>query len=55
MKKGTRFGDIKFNLLENTGEEIKSVSYKGGWTIVDNGYLRWPKTIPPMKLPTTYA
>ncbi len=32
-----------------------SVRYNSGWTINDNGYLRWPTTIPPMKLPTTYA
>ncbi len=54
MKKGKRFGDIKFNLLEKRREEIMSMRYKGCWTIV-NGYLHWPTTIPPMKLQTTYA
>ncbi len=55
LKKGKRFGHIKFNLMEKREEEIMSVRYKGGWTFVNNGYLRWPTTMPPMKLPPTYA
>ncbi|KAI2499538.1 Plant transposon protein [Fragilaria crotonensis] len=33
-----------------TGEdEVEDVTIKGAYVIVDNGYLRWPTTIPPMK------
>ena len=42
--------DIQFKLYDTnaTGEVIK-VKYKGGWVIVDNGYMKWPTCIPPMK------
>ncbi|KAI2513545.1 Plant transposon protein [Fragilaria crotonensis] len=32
-----------------TGDEVEDVTIKGAYVIVDNGYLRWPTTIPPMK------
>ncbi|KAI2498508.1 Plant transposon protein [Fragilaria crotonensis] len=32
-----------------TGNEVEDVTIKGAYVIVDNGYLRWPTTIPPMK------
>jgi hypothetical protein len=30
-------------------DDIEDVRIKGAYVIVDNGYLRWPTTIPPMK------
>jgi hypothetical protein len=47
--------DAEFDLLER-GEDgkIKSVRYKGVWLMVDNGYLRWPTTVPPFKEPYTF-
>ena len=30
-------------------DDIEEVTIKGAYVIVDNGYLRWPTTIPPMK------
>jgi hypothetical protein len=32
-----------------TDNEVEDVMIKGAYVIVDNGYLRWPTTIPPMK------
>ena len=32
-----------------TDNEVEDVTIKGAYVIVDNGYLRWPTTIPPMK------
>jgi hypothetical protein len=29
---------------------IEDVTIKGAYVIVDNGYLRWPTTIPPLKV-----
>jgi hypothetical protein len=31
------------------GNEVIKEKYKGGWLLVDNGYLNWGVTIPPMK------
>jgi hypothetical protein len=28
-----------------------TVQYQGAWNIVDNGYMQWSTSIPPMKLP----
>lgn len=55
MKQRKRFGDITFILMGKRVEEFVSMSYKGRQTIVDDGYLSQPTTIPLMKLPTTYA
>jgi len=43
--------DVTFNLLEkDSSGRIFEVSYKGAWLIVDNGYLNWSTTIPPVKV-----
>ena len=31
--------------------EIKTVHYRGAWVLVDNGYLNWAVTVPPLKNP----
>eukprot|EP00957_Ditylum_brightwellii_P211870 15366702-Ditylum_brightwellii.AAC.2 len=33
--------------------DIITVTYIGPWGLVDNGYLKWPSTIPPFKLTTS--
>ena len=33
------YDDIEFQLLERTSSGIITRKYKGGWVIVDNGYL----------------
>ena len=33
---------------------VEEICYQGAWFIVDNGYLNWSTTIPPMKHPVTY-
>lgn len=35
--------------------QIKTVQYKGAWLLVDNGYLNWGVTIPPIKDTDTEA
>ena len=51
MKDGCFDGDFTFELYdydEETNEVIK-VAYTGCYVIVDNGYLKWSVTVPPMK------
>ena len=37
-----------FTLLERDDSgTVTEVNYRGGWLLVDNGYLAWPCTIPP--------
>ena len=55
MQNGIRCAYISFNLLEQHSKEVVNIQYKGGWTVVDNGYLAWSMLIPPVKLPTSYA
>ena len=52
---GLKFNDFEFQLLEkrNNGE-IVNVTYQGVWFMVDNGYLNWSCTVPPVKDATTY-
>ena len=52
---GEMYQDYMFSLFEkNENGEIKEVLYKGVWFIVDNGYLSWPCTVPPLKDAATY-
>jgi hypothetical protein len=45
----------EFQLLEEDDNgNIVEVTYQGVWFIVDNGYLDWSCTVPPMKHPTSY-
>ena len=56
MRDGEKFDDLVFELKERRADgSVTSVSYRGAWEIVDNGYLPWPTMIPPSKYPTTYA
>ena len=50
MRKGKIMMDNIFELLDYNDEGgICSVKYRGAWLLVDNGYLNWSNTIPPMK------
>ena len=47
--------NFEFMLYERNNEGIiVEVTYKGVWFMVDNGYLAWSSTIPPMKHAVIY-
>jgi hypothetical protein len=52
LKYRTVLSDVEFQLFERdlSGKTIL-VKYRGSWLIVDNGYLDWSVTVPPMKDP----
>ena len=55
VKEGTKYSDNTFKLLEKTvNGDIKEVTYSGAWFMVDNGYLNWSCTVPPVKNAVTY-
>ena len=55
LKKGEIYSDMEFVLLEEDADgNVREIKYSGAWTIVDNGYLRWSVTVPPLKLWATY-
>ena len=50
LKNGTILQDNLFELFEKASDgSIITVKYCGAWLLVDNGYLNWGVTIPPMK------
>ena len=51
IKDGTILEDVEFELFERDGTgKITTAKYRGGYVIVDNGYLRWSVTVPPFKV-----
>ena len=52
LGKYSNYGFFLFEYDENCN--IVSKSYNGVWFICDNGYLLWPCTQAPIKLPTSY-
>ena len=55
VKNGTLYEDCEFILLEyDSNGNIIEVCYKGVWFMVDNGYLSWSNTVPPLKDGLTY-
>ena len=53
---GDILSDYEFDLLEyDSNGNIISRTYKGVWTICDNGYLNWSTTIPPFKEATSFS
>ena len=41
--------DNIFELMEYDSDgKVQCAKYQGAWLVVDNGYLSWPTTIPPM-------
>ena len=52
---GSKYLDETFTLLEKKKDGgIKEVKYSGVWFMVDNGYLNWSCTVPPVKNAVTY-
>ena len=52
---GEIYQDNEFKLYEYDLEgNIIEVTYKGGWFMVDNGYLAWSCTVPPVKDASSY-
>jgi hypothetical protein len=50
LHEGTTLQDVTFELYDvNSCGSVFKQKYVGAWLIVDNGYLNWPTTVPPMK------
>ena len=48
---GKILNDLDFELFElNEEGEVVAAKYQGCWLLVDNGYLNWSTTVPPMKI-----
>ena len=45
---GTILSNYNFELLEQRGNEVVAVKYRGIWIVVDNGYHNWSITVPPL-------
>lgn len=55
VHEGKLMNKQEFKLFELNKEGIvEEVTYQGAWFIVDNGYLNWSTTVPPMKHPISY-
>ena len=55
IQQGTKLDGVTFELVESDKDgNIVFVKYEGAWLIVDNGYLRWPTTVPPFKESVEY-
>ena len=55
VNNGTLFSDNTFSLFEyDENNNIVEVKYSGVWFMVDNGYLSWSCTVPPVKDGATY-
>jgi hypothetical protein len=50
LNEGRTLQDCTFELydIDSRGNVVKQ-KYEGAWLIVDNGYLNWPTTVPPLK------
>ncbi len=49
--KGTIHSDFTFEWLDyNHSGNVITKTYAGSWLIVDNGYLKWPTSVPPYKV-----
>lgn len=52
---GKLMEDEEFELFElDKDGNVQTVLYSGAWFLVDNGYLDWATTVPPIKNPVTY-
>jgi len=50
IRDGDHLNDVEFELFERRHGDIITIKYRGGYVIVDNGYLRWSATVPPYKV-----
>ena len=55
IRDGSLLEDLDFKLYEEANGDIQVHLYRGPWVMVDNGYLSWSTTIPPMKEPFTFG
>jgi hypothetical protein len=47
---GNILNDLEFELFKmNEKGKVVAAKYQGCWLLVDNGYLNWSTTVPPMK------
>jgi hypothetical protein len=54
LNEGNHLDDVSFGLYESDCDgRIETVKYRGAWFIVDDGYLNWPVTVPPLKASTS--
>ena len=54
LHEGKILDDLEFDLYEyNDSGDIVMQRYRGGWLLVDNGYLARPTTVPPIKTTTS--
>lgn len=50
IQDGTIMNDVIFELYDYYADGgVVTRQYQGDWFLVDNGYLDWPTTVPPMK------
>ena len=55
VHEGKLFSDYEFTLYElDKDSHVLEITYIGAWFIVDNGYLNWSCTVPPIKIPLSY-
>ena len=53
IKRGKYYDDFDFQLYDfNENGDVILVDYSGCYLIVDNGYLNWSVTVPPLKKST---
>jgi hypothetical protein len=51
IRESTILGENTFELLSCDGDgNIRKVTYSGVYVLVDNGYLDWSCTVPPMTM-----
>jgi hypothetical protein len=56
VNNGTHLSDVEFDLYDTDPEgNVIKIRYRGGWIMVDNGYLSWSTTVPPYKLASQRA
>jgi hypothetical protein len=54
LHEGCHLDDVTFEMYESDRNgNIQKVKYSGAWLIVDNGYLNWSVTVPPLKASTS--
>ncbi|KAI2513518.1 Plant transposon protein [Fragilaria crotonensis] len=48
-RKTRKYGTVDASTDVAAKDDVENVTIKGAYVIVDNGYLTWPTTMPPMK------
>eukprot|EP00804_Cyclotella_cryptica_P015709 CCRYP_019516-RA/>CCRYP_019516-RA protein AED:0.25 eAED:0.25 QI:0/0/0/1/1/1/2/0/275 len=50
IRDGDHLNDVEFELFEQRHGDIITIKFRGGYVIVEYGYLRWSATVPPYKV-----